>query len=182
MRCRIFQRATAFGCITKRPAAAQPSSSCMNMPATTVAGKRRCGTSRARTAASRIASAAIRPPTCRNRAARYGQDIARDDVIALMDALKIDKAHVVGHSMGALHSIACRHAQGAGALHFGGRRRLWLGLERPTPRSGEEMKALACGDRQRCSPRRASLVRASAKYADAPNAAGAEKQGSARLR
>ena len=38
--------------------------------------------------------------------ARYGQDIARDDVIALMDALKIDKAHVVGHSMGgytALH-------------------------------------------------------------------------------
>ena len=50
-------------------------------------------------------------------AARYGQDIARDDVIALMDALKIDKAHVVGHSMGAytaLHvgiqsrSAACR--------------------------------------------------------------------------
>lgn len=33
--------------------------------------------------------------------AKYGQDIARDDVIALMDALKIDKAHVVGHSMGA---------------------------------------------------------------------------------
>jgi pimeloyl-ACP methyl ester carboxylesterase len=33
--------------------------------------------------------------------ARYGQDIARDDVIDLMDALKIDKAHIVGHSMGA---------------------------------------------------------------------------------
>ncbi|WPO39074.1 alpha/beta hydrolase [Tardiphaga sp. 42S5] len=33
--------------------------------------------------------------------ARYGQDIARDDVIALMDALKINKAHIVGHSMGA---------------------------------------------------------------------------------
>lgn len=33
--------------------------------------------------------------------AKYGQDIARDDVIALMDALKIDKAHIVGHSMGA---------------------------------------------------------------------------------
>src|SRR6218665_2590054 len=33
--------------------------------------------------------------------ARYGQDIARDDVVALMDALKIDKAHIVGHSMGA---------------------------------------------------------------------------------
>jgi pimeloyl-ACP methyl ester carboxylesterase len=28
--------------------------------------------------------------------AKYSQDIARDDVIALMDALKIDRAHVVG--------------------------------------------------------------------------------------
>jgi pimeloyl-ACP methyl ester carboxylesterase len=37
--------------------------------------------------------------------ARYGQDIARDDVIAVMDALKIDKAHVVGHSMGALTAL-----------------------------------------------------------------------------
>src|SRR3972149_7571859 len=33
--------------------------------------------------------------------ARYSQDIARDDVIALMDTLNIAKAHVVGHSMGA---------------------------------------------------------------------------------
>lgn len=33
--------------------------------------------------------------------ARYGQDRARDDVVDLMDALKIDRAHVVGHSMGA---------------------------------------------------------------------------------
>ena len=46
-------------------------------------------------------------------AARYGQDFARADVIALMDALKIDKAHVVGHSMGAytaLH-VGIRHPQ-----------------------------------------------------------------------
>jgi pimeloyl-ACP methyl ester carboxylesterase len=45
--------------------------------------------------------------------ARYGQDFARADVIALMDALKIDKAHVVGHSMGAytaLH-VGIRHPQ-----------------------------------------------------------------------
>ena len=46
-------------------------------------------------------------------AARYGQDVARSDVIALMDALKIDKAHVVGHSMGAytaLH-VGIKHPQ-----------------------------------------------------------------------
>ena len=37
--------------------------------------------------------------------ARYRQDIARDDVIAVMDALKIDKAHIVGHSMGAYTAL-----------------------------------------------------------------------------
>jgi len=36
---------------------------------------------------------------------RYGQDLARDDVVAVMDAMKIDKAHVVGHSMGALTAL-----------------------------------------------------------------------------
>lgn len=36
---------------------------------------------------------------------QYGQDIARDDVLALMDALGIDKAHVVGHSMGAYTAL-----------------------------------------------------------------------------
>ena len=36
---------------------------------------------------------------------KYGQDIAVDDVIAVMDALKIGKAHVVGHSMGALTAL-----------------------------------------------------------------------------
>jgi pimeloyl-ACP methyl ester carboxylesterase len=37
--------------------------------------------------------------------ARYGQDISRADVIALMDALDIRKAHVVGHSMGAYTAL-----------------------------------------------------------------------------
>ena len=36
---------------------------------------------------------------------RYGQDIARDDVIAVMDALSIDKTHIVGHSMGAATAL-----------------------------------------------------------------------------
>ena len=37
--------------------------------------------------------------------AKYGQNLAVDDVVALLDALKIDKAHVVGHSMGALTAL-----------------------------------------------------------------------------
>lgn len=37
--------------------------------------------------------------------AAYGQDIARADVISVMDALGIDKAHVVGHSMGAYTAL-----------------------------------------------------------------------------
>jgi pimeloyl-ACP methyl ester carboxylesterase len=32
---------------------------------------------------------------------KYTQDLFRDDVIAVMDALEIDRAHIVGHSMGA---------------------------------------------------------------------------------
>lgn len=35
----------------------------------------------------------------------YGQDIARADIIAIMDALGIEKAHVVGHSMGAYSAL-----------------------------------------------------------------------------
>src|SRR5215468_503151 len=44
---------------------------------------------------------------------RYSQEIARDDAVAVMDALAIDQAHVVGHSMGAytaLH-VGIRHPQ-----------------------------------------------------------------------
>jgi pimeloyl-ACP methyl ester carboxylesterase len=43
---------------------------------------------------------------------KYTQDFFTDDVIAVMNALEIDKAHVVGHSMGAstaLH-VGIRHA------------------------------------------------------------------------
>jgi pimeloyl-ACP methyl ester carboxylesterase len=36
---------------------------------------------------------------------QYLQDVFRDDVIAVMDALKIEKAHIVGHSMGAATAV-----------------------------------------------------------------------------
>src|SRR5690349_23223110 len=41
-------------------------------------------------------------------AARYSQDRARDDIRSVLDALKIEKAHIVGLSMG-----------GFATLHFG---------------------------------------------------------------
>jgi len=96
--------------------------------------------------------------------ARYSQDIARDDVIAVMDALGIDKAHVVGHSMG-----------GYTALHVGIR----------YPRRCLSVTAAGCGwgssaDAGKRDAMRAmaaetgkmfadeGIVSAAANYADAP--------------
>lgn len=95
---------------------------------------------------------------------RYSQDIARDDVIALLDALKIEKAHIVGHSMGAYT-----------ALH--------IGIHAPTrcisvvaagcgwgstadPAVNESMKALAAETGKMFNEE--GIVTAAAKYADAP--------------
>ena len=73
----------------------------------------------------------------RSRPLRPG--LARDDVIALMDALGIEKAHVVGHSMGALTALLS--ASLSAALPERHRRRLRLWLE---PRSdGRRSKARA---------------------------------------
>lgn len=48
------------------------------------------------------------PSDVPSEAARYSQDRARDDIRAVLDALKLEKAHVVGLSMG-----------GFATLHFG---------------------------------------------------------------
>src|SRR6201997_1319237 len=48
------------------------------------------------------------PSDVPKEAARYSQDRARDDIRAVLDGLKIDKAHIVGLSMG-----------GFATLHFG---------------------------------------------------------------
>jgi pimeloyl-ACP methyl ester carboxylesterase len=45
------------------------------------------------------------PSDIPNDPGKYSQDCFRDDVIGVMDALKIDKAHVVGHSMGAMTAV-----------------------------------------------------------------------------
>lgn len=53
------------------------------------------------------------PSDIPKRAEAYSQDIARADVLSIMDALEVEKAHIVGHSMGAytaLH-IAIRHSE-----------------------------------------------------------------------
>ena len=46
-------------------------------------------------------------------ASRYGQDIARGDVVAILDGLGVAKAHIVGHSMGAYTSlhVGIRHRE-----------------------------------------------------------------------
>ena len=97
-------------------------------------------------------------------AARYGQDIARDDVIALMDALKIAKAHVVGHSMGAYtalhvgihHPKRCISVVAAGCG--------WGST--PDVKQREAMKALAAETGKMFAEE--GIVAAAAKYADAP--------------
>src|SRR6516162_3372401 len=77
----------------------------MNLPAITAPGSRKCGVFPAPIGASPTVSVAIRLRTFPTTPRATGQDFARADVIALMDALKIDKAHVVGHSMGAYTAL-----------------------------------------------------------------------------
>jgi pimeloyl-ACP methyl ester carboxylesterase len=96
--------------------------------------------------------------------ARYGQDIARDDVLALMDALAIDKAHVVGHSMGAYTALhvgikapeRCLSVVAAGCG--------WGST--PDAKQREAMKALAAETGKMFATE--GIARAAAKYADAP--------------
>jgi len=96
--------------------------------------------------------------------AKYSQDIARDDVLAVMDALKVETAHVVGHSMGgytALHvgihaPARCISVVAAGCG--------WGST--PDARKREEMKALAAETGKMFAEE--GIASAAAKYADAP--------------
>jgi pimeloyl-ACP methyl ester carboxylesterase len=96
--------------------------------------------------------------------ARYGQDIVRGDVIALMDALGIDKAHVVGHSMGAytaLH-VGIRHPQRCISVTAAGCG--WGSLADPAQR--EAMRKLAAETAKMFTEK--GMAAAAALYADNP--------------
>ncbi len=97
-------------------------------------------------------------------AAKYSQDIARNDVLALMDALKIEKAHVVGHSMGAYTALhvginAPKRCISVVAAGCG-----WGST--PDVKKREEMKALAAEVGKMFADE--GIAAAAAKYADAP--------------
>jgi pimeloyl-ACP methyl ester carboxylesterase len=82
------------------------------------------------------------PSDITNDPGKYSQDRFRDDVIAVMDALKIDKAHVVGHSMGA-----------ATALHVGIR----------YPERCLSVTAAGCGYGSSTDPRKVEEARAASR-------------------
>ena len=95
---------------------------------------------------------------------RYAQDIARDDVIAIMDALGIAKAHVVGHSMGAytaLH-VGIKYPQRCLSVTAAGCG--WGSTADVATR--EAMKALAAETGRMFAEE--GIAAAAAKYADAP--------------
>jgi pimeloyl-ACP methyl ester carboxylesterase len=94
----------------------------------------------------------------------YGQDIARGDVIALMDALGIAKAHVVGHSMGAytaLH-VGIHHPQRCISVTAAGCG--WGSL--PDPAARESMRALAANTAKMFTEK--GMTEAAVIYGDGP--------------
>jgi pimeloyl-ACP methyl ester carboxylesterase len=95
---------------------------------------------------------------------RYSQDIARDDVIALMDALGIQQAHIVGHSMGAytaLH-VGMRYPQRCLSITAAGCG--WGSSPDAVQREG--MKVLAAETGKMFAEQ--GIAKAAATYADAP--------------
>src|SRR6476659_8676529 len=104
------------------------------------------------------------PSDVPSEAARYSQDIARDDVLALMDALKIDKAHVVGHSMGAYTALHVGIKAPARCLSVTAAGCGWG--SKPDAKEREAMKALAAETGKMFAEQ--GIEKAAAAYADAP--------------
>jgi pimeloyl-ACP methyl ester carboxylesterase len=104
------------------------------------------------------------PSDIPNDPTRYSQDIARDDVIALMDSLSIKQAHIVGHSMGAytaLH-VGIRYPQRCLSITAAG---CGWGSS-PDAAQCNTMKALAAETGKMFAEQ--GIAAAAAAYADAP--------------
>ena len=104
------------------------------------------------------------PSDVPGEAAQYSQDIARDDVLAVMDALKIDKAHVVGHSMGAYTALHVGIKAPARCLSVTAAGCGWGST--PDAKQREAMKALAAETGKMFAEQ--GIEKAAAAYADAP--------------
>jgi len=96
--------------------------------------------------------------------ARYGQTIARDDASALMDALAIEKAHIVGHSMGAYTALHVGMGYPQRCLSITAAGCGWGSL--PDPAQCDAMKALAAETGKMFAEK--GIAVAAAAYADAP--------------
>ncbi|MCY4439352.1 MAG: alpha/beta hydrolase, partial [Deltaproteobacteria bacterium] len=92
----------------------------------------------------------------------YGQDTARDDVVAVLDGLGLEKAHIVGHSMGAYTAL---HV----AIHHPGRclSVAAIGCGWGSNPDEREERAAMCADIARMF-REEPMAEAAAKYARYP--------------
>ena len=88
----------------------------------------------------------------------------REDVLAMMDGLKVDKAHVVGHSMGAYTALHVGIHAPARCLSVVAAGCGWGSS--PDAKKREEMKALAAETGKMFAEE--GIASAAAKYADAP--------------
>ena len=104
------------------------------------------------------------PSDIPERPEMYSQDIARDDVIGVMDQLKVDKAHVVGHSMGAYTALHVGMNFPARCLSVTAAGCGWGST--PDVAQRDAMKALAADTGKMFMDE--GIVSAAAKYADAP--------------
>jgi pimeloyl-ACP methyl ester carboxylesterase len=105
------------------------------------------------------------PSDIPNDPERYGQDIARSDVIALLDALGIARAHVVGHSMGAYTSlhVGLRHPERCLSVAAAGCG--WGSL--PDPAAREAMRAQALQNSKMFTEK--GMAEAAVIYTNAPS-------------